>query len=92
MFREHAELQQEEMKVYREAWKEHEQLQVWYQQEAGTIADERSGLAAEKVRLESSAANQIAQRDFDAQIASNAVEKHLRRQFEDELAHARSQA
>ena len=91
MYREHDIMQQVEMKVYMEVWKEHEQLQVWYHQEAGTMADERSELAAQNARLDS-AANQIAQRDFDAQIVSDAVEKHLRRQFEDELSHAHSQA
>ena len=52
MFRKHAEMQQAEMRVYREAWEEHERLRAWYHQEAEMIADAQSELAADQARLE----------------------------------------
>ena len=60
--------------------------------EAGTIADAQSELAAERARLEVAAEHQTERRNFDVQFVADAVEKQCRRQFEDELTHARSQA
>ena len=62
MFKENDAMQREELEVYREAWGEYEQLQVLCQQEVGAIAVERSELASQKAKLDSSAANSLKQR------------------------------
>ena len=92
MSRENDAVQREEMEVYREAWWEYEQLQVLCRREVGVIAVERSELASQKAELDYSAAYSLKQRDFDSQMIADAVEKHLRAQFESELARARSRA
>ena len=78
MFKENDAMQMEELEVYREAWREYEQLQVLCHQEVGIIAVERSELAAHMARLDSSTADLIRQREFDFQIVADAVERHLR--------------
>ena len=67
--------------MYREAWRDYEQLQVLCHQEVGIIAVERSELAAHMARLDSSTADSIRQREFDFQIVADGVERHLRAQF-----------
>ena len=62
MFKENDAMQREELEVYREAWGEYEQLQVLCQREVGAIAVERSELASQKAKLDSSAANSLKQR------------------------------
>ena len=92
MFKENDAMQIEELVVYREAWGEYEQLQVLCQREVGAIAVEKSELALQRAKLDSSAASSLKQREFDTQTVADAVEKHLRAQFEPELARARSRA
>ena len=75
MYKEYDAIQQGEKAVYREAWNEHEQLQVWYRLAAGKFAAEQAEIAAQRAKLESSAANQATQRDFDNQHFADAVEK-----------------
>ena len=49
-------------------------------------------MAARKAKFDSSSADMIRQRDLDAQVVADAVDKHLRAQFEPELAQALSRA
>ena len=62
MFNENDAMKSKELELYREAWREYEQLQVLCHQEVGTIAVERFELAAQMARFESSAADSISLR------------------------------
>ena len=53
---------------------------------------EKVEISAQRANIESSAANWALQRDFDNQAVADAVEQRWRRQYEEMLAHARSQA
>ena len=53
MFKENDAMQREELGVYREAWGECEQFQVLCQREVGAIAVERSELALQRAKLDS---------------------------------------
>ena len=92
MWHEYDLIQQEEKAVHHAAWKEHEQLQVWYHREAGEFAAEKAEIFVQRANIESYATSRALQRDFDNQAVADAIEQRCRIQYEEMLAHAHSQA
>ena len=82
----------EELALYKQAWEDAGQVEVLCNHEMVALADQRFELIVHEAKLDAFAAEVTIHREFEQQLAADAVDRQLRSIFEPALAKAQFHA